>query len=123
MISEEKLSIGLYTRAKILADSELFGLVNNRVFPGVAPENTPSPFIIYERDSYDTESTKFGVYREIAEITFEIVTDDYDTSLEIVLAMRRVLQGKHGGFTYEIVLSREYYEEQKHRQLLLFKIS
>ena len=76
-----------------------------------------------KRDSYDTSSTKMGVFREESEIVFEVVTDDYDTGLEIALAMRRVLQGKHGGFTFEIMFSREYYMEKKFRQLLQFKIS
>lgn len=123
MISEEKLTIGTYTRAKLLADAEITRLLGTKIYPSVAPEGTPSPFIIYERDSYDTSSTKMGVYREESEIVFEVVTDDYDIGMEIVLAMRRVLQGKHGGFTFEIMFSREYYMEKKFRQLLQFKIS
>ena len=123
MISEEKLTIGIYTRAKLLADAEIASLLGTKVYPSVAPEDTLSPIIVYERDSYDTSSTKMGVFREESEIVFEVVTDDYDTGLEIALAMRRVLQGKHGGFTFEIMFSREYYMEKKFRQLLQFKIS
>ena len=123
MISEEKLTIGIYTRAKLLADAEIASLLGTKVYPSVAPEGTLSPLIVYERDSYDTSSTKMGVFREESEIVFEVVTDDYDTGLEIALAMRRVLQGKHGGFTFEIMFSREYYMEKKFRQLLQFKIS
>lgn len=123
MISQEKLTIGIYTRTRLLADPEMAGLVGVKIFPSVAPEGTPSPFIIYERDSYDTSSTKMGVFREEAELVFEVVTDDYDTGLQIALAMQRILQGKHGGFTFELMFSREYYLEQKFRQLLQFKIS
>ena len=123
MSAEEKLTIGIYTRAKLLEDAEIASLLGAKVYPSVAPEGTLSPFIVYERDSYDTSSTKMGVFREESEIVFEVVTDDYDTGLEIALAMRRVLQGKHGGFTFEIMFSREYYMEKKFRQLLQFKIS
>ena len=123
MISEEKLTIGIYTRTKLLADAEIASLLGTKVYPSVAPEGTLSPFIVYERDSYDTSSSKMGVFREESEIVFEVVTDDYDIGLEIALAMRRVLQGKHGGFTFEIMFSREYYMEKKFRQLLQFKIS
>ena len=123
MISEEKLTIGIYTRTRLLADAEISSLLGTKVFPSIAPEGTPSPFVIYERDSYGTDSTKMGVFREEAEIVFEVVADDYDTGLDIALAMRRILQGKHGGFTFELLFSREYYMEKKFRQLLQFKIS
>ena len=64
MISEEKLTIGIYTRTKLLADAEIASLLGTKVYPSVAPEGTLSPFIVYERDSYDTSSTKMGVFRE-----------------------------------------------------------
>ena len=51
MISEEKLTIGIYTRAKLLADAEIASLLGTKVYPSVAPEGTLSPFIVYERDS------------------------------------------------------------------------
>jgi len=122
MISAEKFTIGIYARQRLLADSEIASLVGDKIYPSVAPKETVDPFIVYERDSYNVETTKFGIYLEEAQVGYEIVSSDYDTGLQIALAVRRVLQGEHGGFNFEIILSREFYEEQKYRQIIIFKI-
>lgn len=121
-LSNEKLTIGLYARGKLLADETISDLVGTRIYPNIAPEGSPSPFVVYERDSYLTEKNKMGVHLEMAEIVYEVVSDDYDTGLDILLAIRKVLQGSHGGFTFNLVNSVDYYKEQKYRQLILFTI-
>ena len=121
-ISVEKLTIGIYARNRLLADQTISRLVGQRIYPSVAPDKAESPFIVYERDSYLTERNKMGVHLEMAEIVYEVVSDDYDTGLEILLAIRETLQGAHNGFTFDLVNSVEFYKEQKYRQQLLFTI-
>ncbi len=123
MLSLEKLTISTIARAILLQDSEIVSLVGTRIFPSVAPPDTPSPFVVYERDAYEKEEVKMGIVREIAVVTYEIVSDDYDTGLQIAVAMHRVLQGDHNDLTFEIVNSAERYAEGKFRQLIDFKIT
>lgn len=122
MISEEYLTVGVYARQRLLADASIQALVGQKIYPSVAKESTPGTFIVYERDSYNVETSKMGIYLEEAQIGYEVVSDDYDEGAAAALAVCRVLQGKHGGFSFKIVLAREFYEEKKFRQILVFKI-
>ena len=108
----------------MLADAEIASLLGTKVYPSVAPEGTLSPFIVFMNEIRMIPAVPKWAFSEKNQKSYlKVVTDDYDTGLEIALAMRRVLQGKHGGFTFEIMFSREYYMEKKFRQLLQFKIS
>jgi len=66
---------------------------------------------------------KFGEVREVAKVTYVIVSDDYDTGLQIAVAMHRVLQGDHDDLTFEIVDSAERHEDGKFLQIIDFKIT
>lgn len=123
MLSLEKLTIAITARSILLQDSEIQRLVGNRIFPSIAPTETPSPHIVYEREAYETESVKMGAVREVARLTYVVVSDDYDVGLEIAVAMHRVLQGDHGDETFEIIDSAERYEEGKYLQIIDFKIT
>lgn len=123
MISEEHITVGIYARQRLIADEELHSIVGEKIFPSIAKDDTDGTFIVYERDSYNVETTKMGIYLEEAQIGYEVVSDDYDTGVQVALAICRVLQGKHGGFKFELILAREFYEEKKFRQILVFKIT
>ncbi len=123
MISEEHLTVGVYARQRLLADEEIQSLVGEKIYPSIAKDNTEGTFIVYERDSYNVETSKMGIYLEEAQIGYEVVSDDYDEGVQAALAICRVLQGKHGGFNFELILAREFYEENKFRQILVFKIT
>lgn len=122
MLSKDNLTIGIYARQYMLSHNEISSLVGERIFPGIAPEGTATPYIIYDRESYDVSYTKTGAYGEEANIVYEVISDDYDEGLSVAVAMYNILQGKHGGFTFDIAGSSEFYKEQKHRQILLFNI-
>lgn len=122
MISEENITVGIYARQRLLADEEIQSLVGDKIFPSIAREGTDGTFIVYERDSYHIETSKMGIYLEEAQLGYEVISDDYDTGVAAALAICRVLQGKHGGFTFELILAREFYDEKKFRQILVFKI-
>lgn len=122
MLPKEKLTISTYTRGYLLQHEAITSKVAQRIFPSIAPEGTPTPFIVYERDTYEVLLSKMGPYIDIAEVVFEIVADDYDSGLDVAVAIHDILQGKHGGFTFELTDSAEFYKENKFRQSLLFKI-
>lgn len=123
MISEEHITVGIYARQRLVADEELHSIVGEKIFPSIAKDHTDGTFIVYERDSYNIETTKMGIYLEEAQIGYEVISDDYDKGVQAALAICRVLQGKHGGFDFELILAREFYEEKKFRQILVFKIT
>lgn len=121
-LSTEKLTTGIYARGYLISDDKVSSLIGNRIYPSIAPEGTRTPFAIYERESYIVANTKMGISQQISEVIYEIVSDDYDSGAEATLAIFERLQGKHGGFTFDLVDSNEYYKENKFRQRLLFQI-
>lgn len=121
-ISTEKLTIGTYAWEYLTNDEKVHELIEKRIFPSIAPEGTKTPFAVYERESYLVANTKMGMYQQVAVVLYEIVSDDYDSGAKATLAIYNRLQGKHGGFTFDLVDSGEFHKEGKYRQRLLFQI-
>jgi len=59
-----KFSITTDIRALLIENVELKSIINNNIFPLIAPEGTTEDFIIYYRDKYGKDYTNFGVYSE-----------------------------------------------------------
>ena len=90
MISEEHLTVGVYARQRLLADEECNLLVGDKIYPSIAKDNTEGTFIVYERDSYNVETTKTESIWKKAQIGYEVVTDDYDTGVATALAFASI---------------------------------
>ena len=123
MLSTEKLTVGNYARTYLLGIPAIKSIVGNRIYPGIAPEGTKGAFVVYERDSYEVETSKFGIYKQEAKIVYEIVSDTYDEGQALAVLILENLQGRHDGLQFDVIDSSEYYEEKKYRQILLFKIN
>lgn len=66
-------------RAALLSDPAVRSHVSDRIYPVVAPENSPSgPFIVYTRDGYGIERTKQGIYMQKCSVYISCVSADYD---------------------------------------------
>lgn len=66
-------------RAALLSDPAIRSHVADRIYPVVAPENSPSgPFIVYTRDGYGIERTKQGIYIQRCSVYISCVSADYD---------------------------------------------
>ena len=119
----EKFTIGTTARTHLLSVKAISDIVGNRIYPGVAPEDTKGTFAIYERDSYELFNTKFGIYQQEANIAYEVVSDTYDEGQRLAVLILENMQGRRNGLQYSLVDSAEYYKEKKYRQVLLFKIN
>lgn len=123
MLSTEKLTVGSYARTYLLTIPAIQAIVGERIYPGIAPEGTTGTFVIYERDSYEVDTSKFGIYKQEANIAYQIVSDTYDEGQALAVLILENLQGRHDGLQFDVIDSSEYYEEKKYRQILLFKIN
>lgn len=123
MLSTEKFTVGSYARTYLLGIPAIKSIVGDRIYPGIAPEGTVGAFVVYERDSYEVQSSKFGIYSQEANIAYEVVTDTYDEGQTLAVLILENLQGRHNGLQFDVVDSAEYYTEKKYRQVILFKIN
>lgn len=123
MLSTEKFTVGSYARSYLLGIPAIKSIVGDRIYPGIAPEGTKGSFVVYERDSYEVQSSKFGIYSQEANIAYEVVTDTYDEGQTLAVLILENLQGRHNGLQFDVVDSAEYYTEKKYRQVILFKIN
>ena len=123
MLSTEKFTVGSYARTYLLSIPAIKAIVGERIYPGIAPEGTTGTFVVYERDSYEVQSSKFGIYSQEANIAYQIVSDTYDEGQALAVLILENLQGRHDGLQFDVIDSSEYYEEKKYRQILLFKIN
>lgn len=123
MLSTEKLTVGSYARTYLLTIPAIAAIVGSRIYPGIAPEGTTGTFVVYERDSYEVDTSKFGIYKQEANIAYQIVSDTYDEGQTLAVLILENLQGRHDGLQFDVIDSSEYYEEKKYRQNLLFKIN
>lgn len=123
MLSTEKLTVCSYARTYLLTIPAIAAIVGERIYPGIAPEGTTGTFVVYERDSYEVDTSKFGIYKQEANIAYQIVSDTYDEGQALAVLILENLQGRHDGLQFDVIDSSEYYEEKKYRQILLFKIN
>ena len=123
MLSTEKLTVGSYARTYLLTIPAIAAIVGSRIYPGIAPEGTAGTFVVYERDSYEVDTSKFGIYKQEANIAYQIVSDTYDEGQTLAVLILENLQGRHNNLNFQVVDSAEYYTEKKYRQNLLFKIN
>lgn len=124
--SYQKWDIGNKIRQMLLTDTKIKDYVGDNIFPLIAPENTYGDFIFYFRGDYKKEEVKWGVFKDLATLNINVVSDDYDNSVEIAKAIDNCLTGTKSidGRQVRIKLtsSQELYEDDKYIQTLTFEI-
>lgn len=78
---------------KLLSVDNIKSVVNNKVYPLIAPLNTNFPYIVFQRTS-TPYSTKDNVYQDSINIEIIAVSDNYDKSVELAELIRNKLEGK-----------------------------
>lgn len=122
-----KFSITTDIRKLLIENVELQSIINNNIFPILAPEGTTGDFIIYYRDKYGKEYTNYGVSNEHCTVWIGAISDNYDRSQRIAELINEATEGKHkntSGYDYECRLldSTEDFEDKKYIQILVFEI-
>lgn len=111
---------------KLLSTDNIKSVVNNKVYPLIAPLNTNFPYIVFQRTS-TPYNTKDNVYQDSINIEIIVVSDNYDKSVELAELIRNELEGKRNinveGFrisTIKLVDSSESYSNDAYLQSLTF---
>ncbi|TLP41039.1 tail completion protein gp17 [Arcobacter arenosus] len=108
----------------LLNDATLQTLISNSVYPLLAPENSPSPYITVQTININDETSLEGVnYSSKYTFQIDVFSSFYEQMKEITSAVKSsVYQFSH--IVYEFN-SRDIYEKdtQLHRQLIEFKIN
>lgn len=108
----------------LVANKDLVAMVDNKMFPLIANENTTFPFVVYQRDSIYTEYTKDGKYCDNINISINIAATTYNQSIEIAELVRTAVEGKRIDdiSSIRLISMNEDYLEDTYIQNLQFNV-
>lgn len=111
-------------RTILLEKPEIVSLIEDKIFPVVAPEETKGDFITYQRDGYKQVYTKTGIADQIPYVNVAAVSSDYDRSQELASLIYDTLSGEFSNPDMCIQLedSTEDFIDDKFIQVLQFSI-
>lgn len=111
-------------RNLLIADDTLKSLVGGKIYPIVAPEQTEGDFIFYQRDGIKESETKQGTSDMTAIVDIGVISESYERSQQISMAIYKCLEGNYSGDIREIRLkdSTEDLVDKKYIQILQFTI-
>lgn len=111
-------------RAILLDSEDITKLIGRKIFPVIADENTVGDFIIYQRDGYKQDSTKFGISSQTPIVFVSAVSDDYGRSIDLASLIYDTLSGDFRNPDMHIQLedSTEDFIDNKFIQVLQFSI-
>lgn len=115
-------------RERLMHNALLFSKVKGKIFPCIAPEDTPGDYIIVYRKAYGKSRTKQGEYETYCSVGVEIYSDDYDRSIDIAELVDEALDVEEqvvwlgGDVCIELAGSIEDYVDGKYLQELEFEI-
>lgn len=124
-VTDHKIKIAQVIRGLLLADSDIVEMVEDKIVPIVASEETEGDFITYKRFAYSQEfQTKMGLSSETCSIMIECISTDYDRALDIGYAVSNYLVGDYSNPTMRISIedSDEDFKDGKFYQIFLFKV-
>lgn len=127
----ERTAINQFNVASVLAallraDSAIAERVGTRVFPVVAPENTPGDFIIYQRDGYEEQGSKTGLALRSPCVFISCITVGYEAGQQLAARVYDVLMQPGivaPGVYVRMTDSTEDYYERKFAQVMKFTVT
>jgi hypothetical protein len=90
-----KFDVANILRDVLLNDTEVQAIVDNRIYPVIAPEGTKGAFVTYTRSAYNIDRTHMGIYQQTVNIAFACVSRSYDESQRLATAIFNALEGYH----------------------------
>jgi hypothetical protein len=111
-------------RAILLSSEDIKEAIGEKVFPIIAPENTVGDFIVYQRDGYKQDCTKFGIYQQVPIVNVVAISENYDRSQHLASLIYDTLSGDFADPDIHIELedSTEDFIDNKYIQVLQFSI-
>jgi len=89
----QSLNIGAAIFQILTTDSDVSELVGQKVYPLVAPEGTPFPFVVYTRSGISSARDKDSYFYSQDVMQGVIVcTDDYTEGVNIAMAIAKAMQ-------------------------------
>jgi hypothetical protein len=76
-----------------------------KVYPLVADNDAKYPFVVYQRNNLYYDTSKDGIYREVAVVQVKIVSDTYNSSTYLANEVRDRLDESEGTFEDYYVVS------------------
>lgn len=111
-------------RAILLCSKEIEVSIGENIFPIIAPENTGGDFIVYQRDGFKQETTKFGVSSQTPLVNVTAISENYDRSQDLACLIYDTLSGSftNPDLTIHLEDSTEDFIDNKYIQVLQFSI-
>lgn len=111
-------------RSILLASEEITAVIEEKVFPIIAPENTAGDFIVYQRDGFKQEYTQMGIANQSPLVNVTAVSDNYDRSQNLASLIYDTLSGdfRDPDITIRLEDSTEDFIDNKYIQILQFSI-
>ena len=117
------ISINKHIYSILVNDEVLKGLVGEKIYPLVAEEETTFPFIIFRRNSIQTEYTKDGRVNDTVEISITAVANDYVTTVNILERVRELIECNRSLFiSAKLTNVSEDYIDNAYIQEIIFSI-
>lgn len=119
-----KLSVTTKMISILLENPAITGMIEDKIFPLMAPKGVTGDFILYKRESYEAEWNKMGKTRDSCKVYFNVISDSYQRSQAVSAAIHETLEGEFSQpeMTIRLLDSTEDYTDGKYIQVLLFSI-
>lgn len=124
------IQIGKAIAEILREDSAVKAAVGTNVFPLIADEKTPFPFIIYRRVSGSDATTKDSRYSESCTVEIAVIADDYLASVNIATAVKNAMENFRSNYKGDFKIQKinfmgsgEQYYSNAYTQTLQFEIT
>ena len=88
----DSINLGKYIYSTLTSSNDLKAIVGTRIYPLVADNDVKFPFIVYKRNSLESNGCKDGYYKDQAEYEINIITERYAQGIEIANLVRELLE-------------------------------
>lgn len=97
----DAIRIGKFIKDTLISYDDVNKVVKGNIFPLVAKEGTPFPFILYTRQGIDPYYTKDKEVNDTVVVSIDAIDNTYEGANKLITAVYDCLQhkvGDHNGF-------------------------
>ena len=103
------MNVGKAIYAMLSADADLTELVGTRIYPEMAPEEAPTPFLVYSILSVEPEDTKqTTALVDVCNLETYAVSENYGDCMDVTEAARGALDRNGGNYAELAIQSIQY---------------